>query len=568
MILVWFILLPFLGGILAWYAGQRNTEAGRWISAATLSLDLVLSLVVWVLYFEAAGPGTGGAWLIDFDRQWIPQLGIGFHLALDGLSLLLVILTLFLGLLSVIISWREIQERVGLFHMNLLWTLSGVLGVFLSLDLFLFYFFWELMLVPMYFLIAIWGHENRAYASMKFFIFTQLGGLLMFLAILALYFIHAGATGAYTFDYSQLLGMSLPLSVSVWLMLGFFMAFAVKLPVVPFHTWLPDAHTEAPTAGSIVLAGLLLKTGAYGMVRFMVPLFPGAAAFLAPAGMVLGVAGILYGALLAFGQTDIKRLVAYTSVSHMGFVLLGVFAWNELALQGTVLQMLCHGISTGGLFMLAGSLQERLRTRDIERMGGLWSFLPKMGGLAMVFAMASLGLPGLGNFVAEFLVLIGVFRKNMVIAVIAAVGLVSATVYALMMLQKVFFGKPKEEWKPGDVSVREMSVALVMIASLLFLGLFPQPVLNTAAPALSSITDRANTPDKKIAHQTGLNHSNGNKVDNLVKSRHSREAKSRCLMQRNPCARIFLKRMDSRLRTSGMPALQRTFYAAAKVDRP
>ncbi len=442
MILVWFILLPLLGGILAWYAGQRNTEAARWISVAALSLDLVLALVVWYLYFGTAGSGRDGAWLIAFERQWIPQLGIGFHLALDGLSLLLVILTLFLGLLSVISSWREIQERVGFFHMNLLWTLSGVLGVFLSLDLFLFYFFWELMLLPMYFLIAIWGHENRAYASMKFFIFTQLSGLLMFLAILALYFIHGRGTGIYTFDYSQLLGISLPLSVSVWLMLGFFIAFAVKLPVVPFHTWLPDAHTEAPTAGSVILAGLLLKTGAYGMIRFMVPLFPEATAFFAPAGMVLGVAGILYGALLAFGQKDFKRLVAYTSVSHMGFVLLGVFAWNELALQGTVLQMLCHGISTGGLFIIAGLLQERMRTRDIEQMGGLWSSVPKMGGLAMVFAMASLGLPGLGNFVAEFLVLIGVFRNNAAIGAIATVGLVAATVYALQLLQKVFFGKP------------------------------------------------------------------------------------------------------------------------------
>ena len=489
MILVWFILLPFLGGILSWYAGQRNTEASRWISAATLSLDLVLALVVWFLYFYAAVPGRGGAWLIDFDSQWIPQLGIGFHLALDGLSLLLVILTLFLGLMSVISSWREIQERVGFFHMNLLWTLSGVLGVFLSLDLFLFYFFWELMLLPMYFLIAIWGHENRAYASMKFFIFTQLSGLLMFLSILALYFIHGRATGTYTFDYSQLLGTSLQLSVSVWLMLGFFIAFAVKLPVVPFHTWLPDAHTEAPTAGSVILAGLLLKTGAYGMIRFMVPLFPEATTFFAPTGMLLGVAGVLYGALLAFGQRDLKRLVAYTSVSHMGFVLLGVFSWNELALQGTVLQMLCHGISTAGLFILAGSLQERLRTRDIDQMGGLWFSMPKMGGMAMVFAMASLGLPGLGNFVGEFLVLIGAFRKNMAIASIATVGLVGATVYSLQMLQKVFFGKQEEALKPADVSVREMSVSIILIAALLFLGLYPQPVLNTAAPALRSISN-------------------------------------------------------------------------------
>jgi len=274
--------------------------------------------------------------------------------------------------------------------------------------------------------------------------------------------------------------MSIPLSVTIWLMLGFFIAFAVKLPALPFHTWLPDAHTEAPTAGSVVLAGLLLKTGAYGMIRFMVPLFPEATAYFAPAGMLLGVAGILYGAVLAFGQKDLKRLVAYTSVSHMGFVLLGIFAWNELTLQGTVMQLLCHGISTGGLFIIVGLLQERIRTRDMDRMGGLWSDVPKMGGLTMAFALASLGLPGLGNFVAEFLVLIGVFQKNMVIASIATVGLVAATVYSLWLIQKVFFGKPKEGMRIADVSVRELLVTSVMIAALLFLGLYPQPVLDTA----------------------------------------------------------------------------------------
>lgn len=479
MILLWLITLPLLGGLLAWYAGRRNADASRWVSVIALSLDLVLVLVIWVLYYNAAVTGSGG-WIIDFNRQWIPQLGIGFHLAMDGLSLLLVVLTLFLGLLSVISSWQEIQVKTGLFHLHLLWTLAGVLGVFLSLDLFLFYFFWELMIVPMYFLIALWGHENRAYASVKFFIFTQLSSLLMLLAILALYFIHGSSTGTYSFDYLQLLGISIPLSVSIWLMLGFFIAFAVKLPVIPFHTWLPDAHTEAPTAGSIVLAGLLLKTGAYGMIRFMVPLFPEAAAYFAPAGMVLGVAGILYGAVLAFAQKDLKRLVAYTSVSHMGFVLLGIFAWNELSLQGTVMQMLCHGISTGGLFIIVGLLQERIRTRDMDKMGGLWSSVPKMGGLAMVFALASLGLPGLGNFIAEFLVLIGVFQKNVAIASIAAFGLVAATIYSLWLMQRVFFGKPEEGIRIADVSVRELLVTTVMIAALLFLGLYPQPVLDTA----------------------------------------------------------------------------------------
>jgi NADH-quinone oxidoreductase subunit M len=507
MILVWLILLPFLGGILAWYAGRRNANASRWTSVAALFLDLALLLFLWFLSSDAAGPRQSGSWLVEFDRQWIPQLGISFHLALDGLSLLLVLLTLSLGLLSVISSWSEIQTRVGFFHMNLLWTLSGVLGVFLSLDLVLFYFFWELMIVPMYLLIAIWGHENRTYASIKFFIFTQLSGLLMLLAILGLYFIHGRATGIYTFDYLQLL-VSIPLpfrSADARLL----HRLCGETPGSTLHTWLPDAHTEAPTAGSVILAGLLLKTGAYGMIRFMVPLFPEAAAYFAPLGMLLGVVGILYGALLAFGQKDLKRLVAYTSVSHMGFVLLGVFAWNELALQGTLMQMICHGISTGGLFIFVGLLQERIKTRDMDRIGGLWFSAPKMGGVALFFAMASLGLPGLGNFVGEFLVLLGVFRKNMFIAAIAAAGLVVAAVYSLWLVQQVFFGKPGGGSGPTDITLREMSVTAVMIAALLYLGLYPQPVLNTAGPALTSIVSGVNARDIGTIQKTGQNRSLG-----------------------------------------------------------
>ncbi len=267
--------------------------------------------------------------------------------------------------MSVLVSWTEIQYQVGFFHFNLLWILAGIAGVFLAVDLFLFYFAWELMLIPMYFLIAIWGHEHRRYAAVKFFLFTQLSGLLMLIAILALYFAHHNATGVYTFEYGELLGTPLAPATEMWIMLGFFTAFAVKLPVVPLHTWLPDAHTEAPTAGSVILAGLLLKTGAYGMIRFVVPLFPHAAAPLRAGGHVLGVAGILYGAVLAFSQTDLKRLVACTSVSHLGFVLLGIFAWNSLALEGAVMTMIAHGISTGALFVIVGALQERIHTRDI-----------------------------------------------------------------------------------------------------------------------------------------------------------------------------------------------------------
>ena len=488
MILVCLIVIPTLGGVLAWVLGRWHAHWARWISLLAMLLDLVLALAIWVVHAGQVSLAGPGPWLVALTVPWIPQLGIGFSLGVDGLSLLLVLLTALLGLLSVACSWTEIQERVGFFHFNLLWVLAGILGVFLSMDLFLFYFFWEMMLVPMYFLIAIWGHEDRVYAAVKFFLFTQLSGLLMLVAILGLYFLHGQATGNYTFSYVALLGTPLPPAAAMWLMLGFLIAFAVKLPALPVHTWLPDAHTEAPTAGSVVLAGLLLKTGAYGMLRFVVPLFPQAAHAFAPVGMALGVAGILYGALLAFAQTDLKRLVAYTSVSHMGFVLLGVFAGNLAALQGAVMQILAHGISTGALFILVGALQERIHTRDVARMGGLWTTMPRMGGAGMVFALAALGLPGLGNFVGEFLVLLGVYRVSIVLAAIAAGGLVAATVYALWMIQVTFHGPNTTGWSLPDFGRREMALMGVLIAAILWLGLYPQPVLSTAEGVLARLT--------------------------------------------------------------------------------
>lgn len=501
MILFLLIIIPLVGGFFAWLFGRRHDPAARWISLVSLLIEEAVVIALWFRH-PAAGIGPG-KWFADLHWSWIPQFGISFHLAMDGLSLLMVGLTAFLGIMSVAISWTEIKDRVGFFHLNLLFILAGINGVFLAMDLFLFYFFWELMLVPMYFLISIWGHEHRTYAAIKFFIFTQLSGLLMLLAILGIYFVHAHNTGVYTFDYFKLLGTSMTPALAFWLMMGFFLAFAVKLPAVPFHTWLPDAHTEAPTAGSVVLAGLLLKTGAYGLIRFLVPLFPEAARSLAPAAMTLGVIGILYGAMLAFSQRDLKRLVAYTSVSHMGFVLLGVFAWNELALQGTVLQMLCHGISTGALFMLVGVLQERIHTRDMGVMGGMWENVPRMGAVVLFFALASLGLPGLGNFVAEFLVLLGSYRASVTATSFAVVGLVFATVYSLWIVQRAFHGEKRKEWKIPDLSLREMTLMVFMIVSLLWLGLYPQPVIDRARPALAGLTQSAKAMEVPVSDASG-----------------------------------------------------------------
>ncbi len=476
MILVWLIVVPLLGGALAALAGRRSARMPRWVALAALLTGLGLSLALW------AG-GAPGPWLAEVDVPWLPALGIRFHLAADGLSLLLLVLTFLLGAVSVLASWREVRESVGFFHWNLCWVLAGVAAVFLALDLFLFYFAWELMLVPMYFLIAIWGHERRVFAAVKFFLFTQLSGLLMLLAILGLAFAHRRATGTFTFEYRDLLGTPLPGAAAGWMMAGFFVAFAVKLPMFPFHPWLPDAHTQAPTAGSVILAGLMLKTGAYGMIRFVLPLFPAAARQLAPWAMGLGVVGILYGAVLAFAQTDLKRLVAYTSVSHLGFVLLGIFSGDPLALSGAVLEMICHGLSTGALFVVVGQLQERLHTREVGRMGGLWDTAPRLSGAGLFFALASLGLPGLGNFVAEFLVLVGTWRVSAPDAVLAAVGVLASTFYALRLVQRAFHGRHVQGWSIPDLRGREVAALAPMMALLVLLGLYPRPVLDTFRPS-------------------------------------------------------------------------------------
>ncbi|MDM7916182.1 MAG: NADH-quinone oxidoreductase subunit M, partial [Candidatus Eisenbacteria bacterium] len=390
---------------------------------AASSAVVVLALAAWLGAAGGRIPFT-----IDERAAWVAPFGISYHLGMDGLSLLLVLLTGLLGAIASAASWHQVHERAGAFHGSLLLLLAGIAGVFLALDLFLFYFFWELMLVPMYFLIGLWGYGDRVKAAIKFFVFTFLGGLFMLAAILGIAIAHWRATGALTFDLPELIGTPLPPGLAFGLMLGFFVGLAVKLPAVPIHSWLPDAHTQAPTAGSVILAGIMLKTGGYGFLRFLVPLFPDAAAQFAPVAMALGVAGILYGAFLSYPQSDLKRLVAYTSVSHLGFVLLGVFAGTPLALRGAVMEMIAHGLSTGALFVVAGIVQERCGTRDFSRLGGLWTVAPRLGGFSLFFALASLGLPGLANFVAELLVLLGTFQVSPLAAALRTLGFVVSVI--------------------------------------------------------------------------------------------------------------------------------------------
>jgi NADH-quinone oxidoreductase subunit M len=481
MILLLLICVLLLGGFAAWASERWSPAVPRWVAIITLTVEALLLMPFSMLKHANV---LSSAWFAEFYYPWIPRFGIGFHLAMDGLSQLLIALTVLLGFMAVSSSWTEISRRQGFFFFNLLACLAGTAGVFLALDLFLFFFFWELMIIPMYFLISIWGHENRIYAAIKFFIFTQVSSLMMLAAIVALVLINHHRSGAYSFDYFDLLNIALNPDVAFWLMLGFFIAFTVKLPALPFHTWLPDAHTQAPTGGSVILAGVMLKTGAYGLLRFVIPLFPEAAQQFAPVAMTLGASGALYGAIMAFAQSDLKRLIAYTSVSHMGFILLGVFSWNLPGLQGAVMTMLAHGISAAALFMIAGALQERLLTREIGNMGGLWPALPKLSALTLFFALASLGLPGLGNFVGEFLVLQGAFSVNWVLASVTALTLILAPVYALGLMQKVFYGPPSRHASLYDAGRREWAALGLLVFTAAWLGLSPQTVLNVSAPAL------------------------------------------------------------------------------------
>ena len=497
MILLWLLLVPFVGGLLCWRLERFGTELVRWIAVGTLVLVLAIVVDLWLtgdysLTLLRSADGMGGRWTQQFSAPWIPRLGVRFDLGVDGLSLLLIGLTALLGLIAVACSWREIQRHVGFFYLNLMWTLGGVTGVFLATDLFLFFLFWEVMLVPMFFLIALWGHNipgghGRIFAATKFFIFTQASGLMMLVAILALVFVHYQATGILTFSYAALLHTPMSTRAEFWIMLGFFIAFAVKLPVVPLHSWLPDAHSQAPTAGSVVLAGVLLKTAAYGLLRFLLPLFPHASVEFAPVAMWLGVLGILYGAVCAFGQNDIKRLVAYTSISHMGFILVGVYAGTEEALQGVMIQMLAHGFSSAGLFMLCGELYERLHTHDLRKMGGLWARFSSLPPMALFFTVASLGLPGLGNFLGEFLILLGTFKTHPGVTVVATGGLILSAVYSLILMQRAFHGKPSGESKLLDLNAREIATLATLMAFLIGLGLYPQPVLNVSRASMQAL---------------------------------------------------------------------------------
>jgi len=466
----------------------------RRIALVATTLEFVLSLGLWW-----AVDTSSGTLQLTVSIPWIKAWGISYALGIDGISLTMVLLTTLLMPLCVLGSWNYITERERGYYAMLLTLLTGVLGVFVATDLFLFYVFWEVMLIPMYFIIGIWGGKNRLYATIKFFLFTMAGSLLMLVAILVLAWIVAGRTGTLSFAYEHLLanaGAAGPLAP--WLFAAFALAFAVKVPVFPLHTWLPDAHVEAPTAGSVLLAGVLLKMGTYGFLRFAVPFFPEVATSPWVTNLVLALAviGIVYGALVAMVQPDIKKLVAYSSVSHLGFVMLGIWAATVQSLQGAIMIMIGHGLATGALFFLVGMLYERRHTREISAYGGIAKVVPVFSLVFTVVALASIGLPGLSGFIGEFLVLLGSFQSHPVTTGIATTGVIFAAAYLLWALQRIIFNPldKRENESLTDLNARELAVLLPLIAGIVWMGLFPAPVLERIEPAVRHYIETVRGP--------------------------------------------------------------------------
>jgi NADH-quinone oxidoreductase subunit M len=472
------VFLPLAGCLLLLPVWGRPVIA-RPVALSVAGIELALTLWLYATWQGlAAVPAKLPGYLLVEDAPWIPAFGIRYTLGLDGISLLMVMLTAFTFCVALAVSWNSISEKTGLFLTLMLIMESGIMGVFLALDLALFYLFWEVMLIPMFFLIGIWGHGRKIYSTIKFFLFTMFGSLLMLLAIVALHLLHAKQSGVATFGLHELLGTQLAPDTQLWLFGAFLLAFAIKFPLFPLHTWLPDAHTDAPTAGSVILAGLLLKTGSYGLIRFGYQLFPQAAQTLTPLLYTLAIIGIIYASLVAFAQEDMKRLIAYSSIGHMGFVAIGIAAWQPVALSGSIIQMANHGVTTGALFCLVGMLDERAHTREIRAFGGLWGKIPCYSFFFLFFSLASLGLPGLNNFVGEFLVLAGTMKKSPLVAALAFVGIVLTLVYTVRLVQEVLFQEERHPLALADLDLREMTLLSVLALLNLWMGVHPAPLLD------------------------------------------------------------------------------------------
>lgn len=466
MMLVLCMIILAAGAVAAWLLERHYVGSARW----TAMLAVITAGCVFAIWQYTS--------LYHFDElqvlikvPWISFLNVEVLFAVDNLSLLMIWLTLVLAVVAILISWQEISTKAGFYYFNLLFAIVGILGVFIAMDMFLFFFFWEVMLLPMTALIAIWGHENRHYAATKFFVYTQVSSLMMLIAIIFMSFIAGNQLNEVSFDYLAWQQLELDDKTAFWLMLGFFVAFAVKLPAIPFHSWLPEAHTQAPTAGSVLLAGVLLKTGAYGLIRFVIQLFPEASGSFASVAASLGVISILYGAKMAFSQQDFKRLVAYSSISHMGFVMLALFSFNHNAYQGAILTIVAHGISSAALFCIAGMLYHRLHSRNLNELGGLWKQMPVLAGFSLVFVAAAVGVPGFANFVGEFKSLVGSYQTHPALTLIAALGIVFSAIYGIALFQRSFHGPSDKD--SYDLTALERLILFMLMALLILFGLKP-----------------------------------------------------------------------------------------------
>ena len=479
---------PLVGAGLLLFCSKPNTI--RWIANVFATLGFLVSLPLW-FWLEKASPD----WQFVERHEWIPSIGAEYFIGVDGFSALLILLATLMGAIAVLSSWTAITERLKEYYIFLLLLQTGMIGAFVSLDFLLFFVFWEVMLVPMYFLIGIWGSANRLYSAIKFFLFTLVGSVIMLLGILAVYFYNHEVTGVYTFDITRFHELNMPFELQWWVFLAFFLGFAVKVPMFPFHTWLPDAHTDAPTAGSVILAAVLLKMGTYGFIRFSLPIMPEATQAFVPWVVWLSIIGIVYGALVAMAQSDWKRLVAYSSVSHMGLVMLGMFALTPVGITGSILQQVNHGISTGGLFLLVGVVYERRHTREISEYGGLAKIMPAYAAVFLVLTMSSIGLPTLNGFIGEVLILQGIFVVNKVWAGFAATGIVLGAAYMLWLYQRTMWGtvnNPKNE-KLLDLNLREWATFTPLLILAVWIGLYPKPFLDRLETSVDHVMTRVSS---------------------------------------------------------------------------
>ncbi len=514
-LLTYLILIPLIGSILVLFIKKEQVNFIKYFAVGLSTIAFLLSLII---YFQFDSSNQEFQFINKI--EWIKGLNIHYHVGVDGMSLLLVLLTTFLTPLTLISSWSSIENKVKEFTFFFLMLEVGMLGVFISLDLFLFYIFWEAMLIPMYFIIGIWGGKERVYAAIKFFIYTMFGSLLMLVAIVWLAVYAISPLGYFTTNLIELYSIApqIPMNIQIWMFLAFAFSFAIKVPLFPLHTWLPDAHVQAPTAGSVILAGVLLKMGTYGLLRFNLPLFPEASIIAAPYISVLAVIGIIYGALVAMVQTDVKKLVAYSSVSHLGFVVLGIFAMTQESIQGAVIQMINHGLSTGALFLLVGVIYERTHTREIADYGGIAKLVPVFSFALMFASLSSVGLPGLNGFVGEFLILLGSFKSSVLgswwFTVFASSGVIFEAVYLLWMYQRVVFGEVKNPKLEGlkDMNAREIFVLAPIFILIVWIGIYPTTFLKVSDRSTAKVVKQIYHPVKVSPVELGLNQSSKQEV--------------------------------------------------------